>query len=353
MTKVVTFPQDAILYPEVSVKALSQAVKNIWYLVQQQKLDIEVIREKNQRIGVCSRELDDTVRDSIPQLQAVLKQLSPQDYFKSILEIDEALENPDLDDDSRNELLKARAEQLRSLNRDIKNIILILHKESNQLSSQLANLLSILVSEHLDGLLEKEQARQAELQTDIAQKEQKKTQLVGNRDKIIESQDVIRQYNLADIFKDYIPSASDVDKLDLSNPKKEAIKQAIKQGIEIANKILGNISKGLKYAELADTRVKLDKQIEQLNQESDNLKTQLQKVEQRISGITDVQQIETERSTLLLQATKLEKVWGIFSNQLQETIDHKIDQQALTKLIHSQLEYLDNLESQYNTLVLS
>ncbi|CAQ83625.1 MULTISPECIES: alpha-xenorhabdolysin family binary toxin subunit B [Photorhabdus] len=352
MTEVITFPQKTIIYPEISVKTLSQAVKNIWRLAHQQKSGIEIIQEKILRVGVYSRDIDEAARDSIPQLQTVLRQLPPQDYFQTIIDIDTALENPELDDETRNTLLEARSEHIRSLNKDVKNVISNLHKEANIMANKIADVRNVVIVERLEESLKEELERKTELQADIAQKEQNKAKLLPDRNKIIESQDIIRQYNLADMFKDYIPNVSELDKLNLDSPKKELIKQAIKQGIEIAKKILGNISTGLKYIELADARIRLDAQISQLSKDCDDLKTQLKDVEQRIAGIENAHQIDKERTTLLLQATKLEQIWIIFANQLQETIEDQSSQQNLTKLIHDQLDYLDNLESQYSGFLL-
>ncbi|TDB47600.1 alpha-xenorhabdolysin family binary toxin subunit B [Photorhabdus luminescens] len=353
MTEIVTFPQQAVVYPEINVKTLSQAVKNIWRLSHQQKSGIEIIQEKTLRISLYSRDLDEAARASVPQLQTVLRQLPPQDYFQTITEIDTALENPELDDETRNTLLEARSEHIRSLKKDVKNVIRSLFEEENQMASRIADVNNVVILERLEDSLKEEQARKVEIQDDIAKKEQNKDKLVIERSKIIESQDVIRQYNLADMFKDYIPNISDLDKLDLANPKKELIKQAIKQGVEIAKKILGNISKGLKYIELADARAKLDERINQLNKDRDDLETQLKGVEQRIAGIADVHQIDKERVTLLLQATKLEQVWNIFAKQLQNTINGKANQQNLTKIIHNQLAFLDDLALQYHSMLLS
>ncbi|MCW7763742.1 alpha-xenorhabdolysin family binary toxin subunit B [Photorhabdus luminescens] len=353
MTEIVTFPQQAVVYPEINVKTLSQAVKNIWRLSHQQKSGIEIIQEKTLRISLYSRDLDEAARASVPQLQTVLRQLPPQDYFQTITEIDTALENTELDDETRNTLLEARSEHIRNLKKDVKNVIRSLFKEANQMASRIADVNNVVILERLEDSLKEEQARKVEIQSDIAKKEQNKDKLVIERNKIIESQDVIRQYNLADMFKDYIPNISDLDKLDLANPKKELIKQAIKQGVEIAKKILGNISKGLKYIELADARAKLDERINQLNKDRDDLETQLKGVEQRIAGIADVHQIDKERVTLLLQATKLEQVWNIFAKQLQNAINGKANQQNLPKIIHNQLAFLDDLALQYNSMLLS
>ncbi|KGM27250.1 XaxB [Photorhabdus luminescens] len=353
MSEIITFPQQTVVYPEINVKTLSQAVKNIWQLSHQQKSGIEIIQEKTLRISLYSRDLDEAARASVPQLQTVLRQLPPQDYFLTLTEIDTELEDPELDDETRNTLLEARSEHIRNLKKDVKGVIRSLQKEENQMASRIADVSNVVILERLEGSLKEEQERKAEIQADIAQQEQNKAKLVVDRNKIIESQDVIRQYNLADMFKDYIPNISDLDKLDLANPKKELIKQAIKQGVEIAKKILGNISKGLKYIELADARAKLDERINQINKDCDDLKIQLKGVEQRIAGIEDVHQIDKERATLLLQAAKLEQAWNIFTKQLQNTIDGKIDQQDLTKIIHKQLGFLDDLALQYHSMLLS
>ncbi|MGJ0577614.1 alpha-xenorhabdolysin family binary toxin subunit B [Xenorhabdus bovienii] len=342
--------QKEIVYPEINIKALNQAVNNIWRLAQRQTSGIAIIEEKTKRISLYCRDFDEAVRSSLSQLEPTLRQLATQEYFQTITEIDAALADPDLNDDDRSALLEEREQLIQNLAKDIDHVISNFRDETNQLTGKINDIRNMVISERLGDLLAQAQSQKKELQSAIEQKAAEQNKLDADRAKIIESQDVIRQNNIADMFKDFIPSGNDIDKLDFTQPKKEAIKQAIKQGVEIARKILGKVSEGLKYAELADARVKLSEQIDQLTKEFDTLKTTLQETEQRLSGITDTIQIDEERTILLAEAVKLEQAWNSFANQLRNLSGSQINQKDLTSLINSQLDFLDNLASQYNML---
>ncbi|MDC9596003.1 alpha-xenorhabdolysin family binary toxin subunit B [Xenorhabdus anantnagensis] len=342
--------QQKILYPEINIKDFNHAVNNIWLLAQRQTSGIEIIGGKAKQVGIYSRDLDEMIRDSLAQLTPILSQLTAGSTFDAIRQIDEALADADLSDDDRKALLEEREQLILKLSKDIDHVIVNFSGRASQLTEKIRDIGNIVIAERLEDILVQTEARKAELQSDIEKKAEKRNKLDAERDKIIESQDVIRANNIADMFKDFIPSASDIDSLDLTQPKKEAIKQAIKQGAEIARKILGKVSEGLKYIDLANARMKLSDQIEQLMQETDALKTTLWETEQRLSGLKDVMQIDTERTTMLSEAVKLEQTWSSFANQLHKLSGKEINQANITVLINDQLDFLDDLVSQYNML---
>ncbi|REF26626.1 hypothetical protein BDD26_1296 [Xenorhabdus cabanillasii] len=342
--------QPEILYPEINIKALNQTVNTIWRLAQQQTSGIEIIDEKAKQVGLYSRDLNEMIRDSLSQLTPILRQFTVESIFSTIREIDEALSDSNLGDGDRKALLEEREQLILKLSKDAEYVIDKFSKRTSQLAEKIDDISNIVIAERLKDILKQTEAQAAKLQSDIEKKAEKRKKLDAERDKIIESQDVIRANNIADMFKDFIPSASDIDSLDFTDPKKEAIKQAIKQSAEIIRKILGKISEGLKYSDLADARMKLSDQVDQVIKESKVLKTTLWKTEQQLSGLKDMMQIETERTTMLSEAVKLEQAWSSFTNQLHKLSGKEINQVNITDLIKGQLDFLDNLASQYNKL---
>ncbi|MDX7991104.1 alpha-xenorhabdolysin family binary toxin subunit B [Xenorhabdus littoralis] len=338
------------LYPEVNIKSLNQAVNTIWILVERQTSGIAIIGEKVERVRLYSRELNELVRDSVSQLKPILSQFAAGDIFKTILQIDEGLADPALGEDDRNAFLEERDQLIQKLSKDIDQVIINFSSRTSQVSGKISDIRKMVIAERLQDLLTQIESQKTELQSDIEQKTEKRNKLVADRDKIIESQDVIRANNIADMFKDFIPSASDIDSLDLTQPKKEAIKQAIKQGAEIARKILDKISEGLKYIDLADARMKLSDEIDQVINETDLIKNKLRETGLRFSGLKDVVQIDSERTIMLSEAVKLEQAWGSFASQLYQLSGNEVNQKGLTSLINGQLDFLDNLALQYNEL---
>ncbi|MDC9583080.1 alpha-xenorhabdolysin family binary toxin subunit B [Xenorhabdus sp. PR6a] len=341
---------NEISYPEINIKAINQAANTIWLLAERQTSGIAIVGEKVERLRLYSRDLNESIRVSLSQLIPILSQFSEGEAFQTINQIDEALAVPGLSEDDRQALLQEREQLIKKLSQDIDHVIVNFSSRSNQLTGKISDMRNMVIAERLEGLLAQTESQKAELQSDIKDKVEKRNKLDAERAKIIESQDVIRQNNIADMFKDFIPSASDIDGLDFTQPKKEAIKQAIKQGVEITRKILGKVSEGLKYIDLADARMKLSDQIEQIIKESDALKATLRETELRFAGLKDVMQIDTERTIMLAEAVKLEQAWNTFATQLHRLSGNKVDQKYLTNLVNGQLEFLDDLASQYNML---
>ncbi|MDX7987453.1 XaxB [Xenorhabdus sp. 12] len=339
--------QKENMYPQVNIKALELAVKNIWSLSAMQKTDLGPINEKTKRLELNSRELTQSMHEYVTQLSVELKQLTNGELFQMVLQIDEAMQDPSLSEDDRNSLLQEREQLILKLSKDTDRVIVSFSGKSGQLAEKMSYVRNIVLAERLHDLIEQTKVQETELQADIKQKGEQRNKLNADRDKIIESQDVIRANNIADMFKDFIPSASDIDKLDLSDPKKEAIKQAIKQGMEITRKILGKVSEGLKYIDLADARTKLTDQIAQIIKDTDSLKTKLQAVTQRFSDLNNVMKIDSERDILLSEVNKVHQAWSLFSDQLHKLSGNKIEQSELGSLINGQVSFLDDLVTQY------
>ncbi|WP_197565192.1 hypothetical protein [Xenorhabdus bovienii] len=167
--------QKEIVYPEINIKALNQAVNNIWRLAQRQTSGIAIIEEKTKRISLYCRDFDEAVRSSLSQLEPTLRQLATQEYFQTITEIDAALADPDLNDDDRSALLEEREQLIQNLAKDIDHVISNFRDETNQLTGKINDIRNMVISERLGDLLAQAQSQKTELQSAIEQKAAEQT----------------------------------------------------------------------------------------------------------------------------------------------------------------------------------
>ncbi len=345
---VVAFPASGTSYPEINIKNFKQSIKNIFRLVEFQNQGIDAIKEKATRVKLYARELDERIQSAIPNLLSYLNNMQIQGYCDSITEIDTAHADPNFRKEDEAALLEARVEILMNLNGELARIERLFCENNHALGRKIADLRHVMIAGRVEDSLIGEQKRQKELSADIAQKIQNKLSLKEERTKIVESQDLVRQYNLADLFKDYLPSGSDIDSLDLTLTGKEAIKQGIKQGIAILKKTLGTVSEGLKYSDLAKVRKKLDGQIEHIDGEITALKANLEQVEQFIKNINAVLQIDVEREFVLIEAEKLHQAWQMFTRELTRLQNTDTNALNLNQLLQGQKTFLEDLTKQYS-----
>ncbi|MEO6680948.1 MAG: alpha-xenorhabdolysin family binary toxin subunit B, partial [Pseudomonas sp.] len=100
----------------------------------------------------------------------------------------------------------------------------------------------------------------------------------------------------------------------MDNPKKEAVKQ----GIELVRKVLGVVSDGIKYSELATSRNNLDGEIETLRLLMEGLNRELQTAEDGLSDITAVIEIGRQRKVVGEEISTVAGVWLGFSTSLDQ-----------------------------------
>ncbi len=345
---IIAFPSSGISYPDIDIQHFRQAIKNLFRLVELESQGINTIREKTTRIKLYARELDEAIQQALSTLRSYLSNIQIQGYFDNISEIDAARASPECKKEDDETLSSTRVEIFMSLSSELARIGRLFCENNNALEKRIADLRNVVVAGRVEDSLMGEQKRQKELSAEIAQKIQYRDSIREERIKLIESQDIVRKHNLADLFKDYLPSGSDIDGLDFTIAKKEAIKQAIKHSIEIFRKIMGSVSDGLKYSDLAKARKKLDNQIDKVNQDINELKINLEQVEQLIKDINSVLQIDIEREFIFSEAEKLSQAWQVFIAELTALQNTEISSLNLNRLLKGQKNFLDNLTQQYS-----
>lgn len=342
MFEINTFPRKDLSYPEFNIKILSQGVKNISMLSQLNTEGVEVFQEKAQRVGLYSRRLDDVIRDSLSGLQVRLKNLLTQTYFSTLAEIDEALTNDALDDKSKVEMLQERQHIINSLSKDISQLNQLFSEKTESLDKAISDLHNVVIIERTDTVLHASQARHKQLLADISTNEQEIKNIEQQRDKIISALDVIREHNLIDAFADLIPTGDSLNQLDLAKPELELIKQSL----DLAKKVLGQFSSGLKYSDLTDVRKRLDNQIDVISASLTELNNKLEKEDKLILGVSAVINIDKERAGVLSEAEKLSRAWHMFMSEITELHGVSLDEHYLSNLLKKQQLYLDSIIKQ-------
>jgi len=343
MTDIKHFPTTASTSPEIDVHAMSQAVKDISRLSQQQDaLVIEAIREKSQRIASASSAADTGFRNALPGLQAAVGHIMSDASFESIAELDAALADPGLDEADRDILLEERAAAVDELGVSIRALITSFRTETENLSAGVTALRNIVLEERVVGLIEEKETAIEDQLSLIKNKQEEKDKYEEDRDKIIESQNLIRGKNIIDTYNDYIPSGEELEGLDLSSPEKEIVKQSV----DIAKKMLGNMSDGLKYSQLAEARKDLDRKIDGKLEEIQTLQDELKSIEATIVALNKAVQVSRDRDVQATQLEKITQAWGGFCAQLVNLGGQSVSEQQLTTPMRVQKAFLDGLANQ-------
>ncbi|WP_211451782.1 alpha-xenorhabdolysin family binary toxin subunit B [Collimonas antrihumi] len=301
------------------------------------------MKEKIDRVSLYALDLDKLLRENVPKLKNVLTNTVVESICEIIDEIDAALTDKNLDTSAIAELNTARAEVLAGLRADIDKIRSQFRMASNTVEKKTTDLRNVILTERLSEQQEDVQRQKNQLEKDIVEQDKKKQEKIADRTIIIQSQNIIRERNLADIFKDFIPNASELEKLNLTKPEIAAIQLAV----ETYKKILGNISDGIKYSNLADARILLSNQITQILQEIATLNAKLASIEQQIMDLSNVVEIDVERAIALKESDNLFEALSIFLNKLTALFEQEVNTRDLSILLQEKKLYLEKLDRQY------
>ncbi len=337
---------NLIHYPAINVKELKKAIKNIFHVTIKNQ-EINTIEEKVMRVKVYARALDEDIQHIAASLLSALKHMPIQPYLASLAETACALADPKLSQHDKATLQAEQSGILTTLRNNISTGETVFSEHADRVASKITDLRSVVITGRFDDILTCQQHRQKELKLDRMQKIQNIEIIKKNRAKIIENQELVRKYNLVDIFKDYLPSSRDIDNINLTASKQEAIKQALKLSVDIIKKIAGTLSENLKYSDLADARQTLDRQINAHNREIKALDLAVQQTEQLIHDITAVLQLDVERSVVLIEADKLRQGWLLFVTELGAQKNVTMSELKLDRLLQEQIIFLKNLLQHY------
>lgn len=348
MSTVTPMNAAGISNPEVNIGSIFQSTKNITRAAFFKAQQYQVLQEKSNRVKGYAQEVEAILRGQIPVLQAELENTAPADYFSSIHEIDAALLETGNDADTIAELKTERGHVTKELSEALREANDKVGLAATELGGKIAELAKVVLLERAEEPLALEQKRNDEGLAKIVDKEERIEEYRAERKKIVDAQDIIREKNLADIFKDYLPDVSDLSSEDLAAPEVVAIKQAM----ELTRKIVGNVSDGLKYTALADARNKLDGDIERLNQDIAVITGDLEREQAIIGDLGTVIKIDAERKIIAAEAGKIQRSWEDFNRAVSALSGQDATLVNIEDVLGKQMNFLDNLADQIGKVVL-
>ncbi|MGE8146679.1 alpha-xenorhabdolysin family binary toxin subunit B [Pseudomonas frederiksbergensis] len=341
-------PIDNPRIPDIDVKKIIQTIRDISRLASFRQDRSDVLQERALRVSAYLNNLDKTMRESFPVLLTALNSASGQSYFDALAELNDALARNDLTALDRQMVSEEVSNIKRNIESMLEGVEAKFTDRSRFLENEVRCLYRVEIGERADEPLKIARARKARILLDLNDHNLAKAKCSEQRDALIKAQDVIREFNLAEMYKNYIPEGKELDSLDMDNPKKEAVKQ----GIELVRKVLGVVSEGIKYSELATSRNTLDKEIQSLTLLMDGLNRELQTAEDALSDISAVVEIGRQRRVVGEEIITVAGVWLGFSLNLDNLKRMDYTQAELSRFLNRYKTHLEALSADYNSIMI-
>lgn len=313
MATVSKFTPGSASYPEPDFGVLAQATKDISRLRIFKTKSFPVLQEKAQTVTDRVFAMQDLIGSELIALSTDVQKLRFTKTVQQIAEIDEELKKGASD-----AATEARGELVEYIGNTLGGSATMFRGSARKVQSLSDDIGGVVIAERAEDELARYKSRREELDKAIAAKEAEEKGLREDRAKIIASQDVIREKNLADIYKDYIPSGKDLKKPDKENPEAEAIEQAT----EVLKKMLGNVSEGFKYSDLADARKKLDAQIDEVMKEKQALQSDRAANDDVLGDLDRIMEIHDKRLLVIGEAAKLSTAWTRFPDEVEDEVEN-------------------------------
>jgi hypothetical protein len=333
--------------PNIDFKIYRQSIKDISLLSLFKTTEMEALQYKATNVCKYSQDLDSLIRQKIASLNVTTKIFDISTPLKDISEIDVALKNERVSAEDKAELQAARVELVERFRTYLTGQSDKLKNAADQAQSKLNDMANVLIS-RADEYITSIQKKVTYLEGEIKTKEAEEKVFRADLAVLIKAQDVIREKNLADIYIDYIPSDKDIDKADFSDAKKEAIKQ----GVKLAKKILNNVSEGLKYSELADARKNCDTNIDATRNAIKDLQTDLGVQGDLYSDASAVLTIGDKRDLIITEINKLIERWQSFSAELVSFDLDNLVEATIHDCINAQKAYTAITETNFNKVII-
>ncbi|WP_213939636.1 alpha-xenorhabdolysin family binary toxin subunit B [Pseudomonas sp. dw_612] len=341
-------PIDTPFIPAIDVKKIIQTIRDVSRLASFRQDRSEVLQERAQRVAAYLNNIDKTMRESFPVLLTALNSASGQSYFDALAELNDALARNDLTAQDRIMVSEEVVNIKRNIESMLEGVEAKFTDRSRFLENEVRSLYKVEIDERADEPLKVARDRKARILLTLNDHSLNKAKCVEQRDALIKAQDVIREFNLADMYKNYIPDGDALDDLDMENPKKEAVKQ----GIELVRQVLGVVSDGIKYSELAASRNNLDKEIQSLTLLMGGLNRELQTAEDALSDITAVVEIGRQRKVIGEEIIVVVGVWLGFSTGLDQLKNTDYTQAELSRFLSRYKTHLEVLTADYNSIMI-
>lgn len=333
----------------IDAKKIVQTIRDISKLARFRNDRSDVLQERAQRIAAYLNNTDQALRESFPVLLTALNNAKGESYFAALDELREALGRGDLGQEDRT-LIGGEIRNIKgNIEAMLERVETRFRECAQRLEYDVTSVYKVEIEERADEPLRVAKERKARILAQLNEHSSNKATCVEQRDILVKAQDVIREFNLADMYKNYIPSGDALDKIDMENPKKEAVKQ----GIELVRKVLGVISDGIKYSELATSRNNLDKEIQTISQLMEGLNSDLDVAEDVLSDANAVADISRQRRVAGEEVMAVANVWKGFAVAVARLKDTEYAPNDLSSLLGRYRVHLDTLSADYNTLMIN
>ena len=335
--------------PNIDVQTMSQAAKNMARLAVFRCTEHEALRSKAVRAVAYAQEVGELAWQSIPRLTTSLRGLQELEHFETLRDLTQAMGDKSLSAKDRADLQSEYDNLSHELGDAFTRACERFYAEAENLDAKMEDVRNVLLAQRATEALEDERTLMSTVRQEITAKQTARTELETKRGKIVEALDILRQHNVADMFKDYIPDAKSLEGIGVSDPKIEAVKQSV----EIAKKILGNVGDGIRYIELADARGALDAKIDTIDQALGELRKRQAAGEPRLADLEAIMKIDSEGKTVLSEAEKMESTWRVFGDELAGGLTSDTSPGTLQKPLARQLAFLEHLAEQYKEAVVT
>ncbi|RZL88854.1 MAG: hypothetical protein EOP82_21540 [Variovorax sp.] len=337
----------SLTYAEPDFALIAQSTKDISRLAVFQTPKMMAVMDKAQRASTNALALDPVLGEKLVAISTKAQNLDFRELFGQLAEIDQELAKGKLSPADVKAAQGAREELTGLFGTQISDIKATLRNAATGVKQKLGEISAIVLSERTQETLTQQEQRKPELVSAIAAKRAAWKGLDGDRAKIIAAQDVIRARNIVDIYKDFIPK--DLEKVDLKKPEAEAIRL----GVEVLKKIMGEISEGFKYSDLADQRKALDSQIEQLDSDILALVAEQRENDALIGDLSAVISIDGKRNALIGEVNKLPSAFTGFADELDKLSGTAVTEASVTKILSSIKTYAANCLDARNRVIIT
>lgn len=330
---------DAAAQPNVAI--FKSAPKNLLHLFN--SLDssyVESLRQKSDRLVGYVHTSSENIRSSVIQLQVILQSQTVTSYVEQI----EALlaaqpEASEAEKDQLETVIQQLREQLKA---SLTKIDTRFSMFGAQIFDDLSRIQDVAIKVHIPEAIEGKERQKSQLEKRLTTENERKQRLIAQKNALLDSLSVMQQRNLIDVFNDNLPSAEDIDGLDLAAPEMAAVKQ----GLDQYKKLLSNLSEGENYANMAEARDHLYQKIDQQNQEIKQLNEELDTVHNELEDVSILMAFDLERDRYLAEARKYLNSLEAFLVRFQKLQQIEI-YSSISTLFDEKLTHLKAIEQAY------
>jgi hypothetical protein len=124
-------------------------------------------------------------------------------------------------------------------------------------------------------------------------------------------------------------------------------------GVEVLKKILGEVSEGFKYIDLADQRKVLDDKIDELDRAIQAIRADQMENDAMVADLSAVMAVDSKRNTLLTEVNKLPVAFTGFADELDKLSGSAVTEASVTRLLATIRSYLGNCLDARNRVIIT